>query len=190
MTTLDEAWTKAAAEEVLGEENATNENVDAFYESDRSLILDKASRGRSLLAAPRDLAVVVDAAASPAIVPSQPAAPLAPLAPPASTPAAMDTRPPEPTAPPAGSPPADDQFAKIAELERELEALAVAKARSDELAAKEKERADREKERADREKERADHEKARAAASDRARAEADRARRGGPSSRRSGAKTR
>ena len=183
MTTLDEAWTKAAAEEVLGEENATNENVDAFYESDRSLILDKASRGRSLLAAPRDLAVVVDAAASPAIVPSQPAAPLAPLAPPASTPAAMDTRPPEPTAPPAGSPPADDQFAKIAELERELEALAVAKARSDELAAKEKERADREKERAD-------HEKARAAASDRARAEADRARRGGPSSRRSGAKTR
>ena len=92
MTTLDEAWTKAAAEEVLGEENATNENVDAFYESDRSLILDKASRGRSLLAAPRDLAVVVDAAASPAIVPSQPAAPLAPLAPPASTPAAMDTR--------------------------------------------------------------------------------------------------
>ena len=89
MATPDEDWSKAVAEEVLGEENATNENVDAFYESDRSLILDKASRGRSLLAAPRDLAVVVDAAASPAIVPSQPAAPLAPLAPPASTPAAI-----------------------------------------------------------------------------------------------------
>ena len=99
MATPDEDWSKAVAEEVLGEENATNENVDAFYESDRSLILDKASRGRSLLAAPRDLAVVVDAAASPAIVPSQPAAPLAPLAPTASTPEAMDTRPPpEPTA--------------------------------------------------------------------------------------------
>ena len=48
MATLDKAWTKSLAEEVLGEENATNENVDAFYESDRSLILDKASRGRSL----------------------------------------------------------------------------------------------------------------------------------------------
>ena len=61
----------------------------------------------------------------------------------------MHTRPPEPTAPPAGSPPADDQSARIAALERELEALAVAKARSDELAAKEKARADHEKARAD-----------------------------------------
>ena len=43
MATPDEDWSKAVAEEVLGEENATNENVDAFYESDRSLILDKAS---------------------------------------------------------------------------------------------------------------------------------------------------
>ena len=92
MATPDKVWAANLKAEVLGEENATNEDVEAFYESDRSLILDKASRGRSLLAAPRDLAVVVDAAASPAIVPSQPAAPLAPLAPPASTPAAMDTR--------------------------------------------------------------------------------------------------
>jgi hypothetical protein len=62
----------------------------------------------------------------------------------------MDTRPPEPTAQaPAVSPPADDQSARVAELERRLEALAVAKARSDELAAKEKARADHEKARAD-----------------------------------------
>ena len=185
MATPDEDWSKGVAEEVQREEDASDANVDAFHESDKSQILNNAIFGRSLVAAPRDLAVVVNAEASPAVVPSQPAAPLAPLAPTASTPAVMDTRPPpEPTAPaPAVSPPADDQSARVAELERRLEALAVAKARSDELAAKEKERADREKERAD-------HEKARAAASDRARAEADRARRGGPSSRRSGAKTR
>ena len=41
MATPDEDWSKAVAEEVLGEENATNEDVDAFHESDKSLILDK-----------------------------------------------------------------------------------------------------------------------------------------------------
>jgi len=91
MATLDKAWTKSLAEEVLGEENARNEDVDAFHESDKSQILDKASRGRSLVATPRDPEVVVNAEASPAVVPSQPEAPLAPLAPTASTPAAMDT---------------------------------------------------------------------------------------------------
>ena len=50
MATPDEDWSKAVAEEVLGEENATNEDVDAFHESDKSQILDKASRGRSLVA--------------------------------------------------------------------------------------------------------------------------------------------
>ena len=50
MATLDKAWTKSLAEEVLGEENARNEDVDAFHESDKSQILDKASRGRSLVA--------------------------------------------------------------------------------------------------------------------------------------------
>ena len=99
MATLDADWSKAVAEEVQREEDASDANVDAFHESDKSQILDKASRGRSLVAAPRDLAVVVNAEASPAVVPSQPAAPLAPLAPTASTPEAMDTRPPpEPTA--------------------------------------------------------------------------------------------
>ena len=92
MATPDKVWSKALSEEVQREEDATNEDVDAFHESDKSLLLDKASRGRSLVAAPRDLAVVVNAEASPAVVPSQPAAPLAPLAPTASTPAAMDTR--------------------------------------------------------------------------------------------------
>ena len=143
------------AEEVLREENATDEDVDAFHRSDKSQILNNAIFGRSLVATPRDPEVVVNAEASPAVVPSQPAAPLAPLAPTASTPgpaaAAMDMRPPpEPTAQaPAVSPPADDQSARVAELERRLEALAVAKARSDELAAKEKARADHEKARAD-----------------------------------------
>ena len=90
MATPDEDWSKAVAEEVQREEDASDTNVDAFHESDKSQILDKASRGRSLVAAPRDLAVVVNAEASPAVVPSQPAAPLAPLAPTASTPAAME----------------------------------------------------------------------------------------------------
>ena len=151
MATPDEVWSKAVAEEVQREEDASDAHVEAFHESDKSQILDKASRGRSLVATPRDPEVVVNAEASPAVVPSQPEAPLAPLAPTASTPAAMDTRPPpEPTAQaPAVSPPADDQSARVAELERRLEALAVAKARSDELAAKEKARADHEKARAD-----------------------------------------
>ena len=94
MATLDEDWSKAVAEEVQREEDASDANVDAFHESDKSQILDKASRGRSLVATPRDPEVVVNAEASPAVVPSQPAAPLAPLAPTASTPAAMDPRPP------------------------------------------------------------------------------------------------
>ena len=46
----DAAWSARAKAEVLGEENATNEDVDAFHESDKSQILDKASRGRSLVA--------------------------------------------------------------------------------------------------------------------------------------------
>ena len=38
----DAAWSARAKAEVLGEENATNEDVDAFHESDKSQILDKA----------------------------------------------------------------------------------------------------------------------------------------------------
>ena len=99
MPTPDEVWSARVKTEVLGEENASDADVDKFHGSDKSQILNNAIFGRSLVATPRDPEVVVNAEASPAIVPSQPAAPLAPLAPPASTPAAMDTQPPpEPTA--------------------------------------------------------------------------------------------
>ena len=50
MATPDEDWSKAVAEEVQREEDASDANVDAFHESDKSQILDKASRGRSLVA--------------------------------------------------------------------------------------------------------------------------------------------
>ena len=49
MATPDEVWSARVNAEVLGEENATNEDVDAFHESDKSLILGKALQGLSLV---------------------------------------------------------------------------------------------------------------------------------------------
>ena len=46
MATPDDAWSKAVAEEVQREEDATDADVDAFHESDKSQLLDKASISR------------------------------------------------------------------------------------------------------------------------------------------------
>ena len=48
MATPDEVWSKAVAEEVQREEDASDADVDAFHESDKSLLLGKAIEGLSL----------------------------------------------------------------------------------------------------------------------------------------------
>ena len=60
MPTPDEVWSARVKTEVLGEENASDADVDKFHGSDKSQILNNASRGRSLVAAQRDLEVVVE----------------------------------------------------------------------------------------------------------------------------------
>ena len=48
MATLDADWSKAVAEEVQREEDASDANVDAFHESDKSQILNNAIFGREV----------------------------------------------------------------------------------------------------------------------------------------------
>ena len=49
MATPDKVWSKALAEEVQREEDASDANVDAFHRSDKSLLFDKAIQGVSLV---------------------------------------------------------------------------------------------------------------------------------------------
>ena len=51
MATPDEIWSKGVAEEVQREEDATNEDVEAFHQGDKSQILNNAIFGRSLVPA-------------------------------------------------------------------------------------------------------------------------------------------
>ena len=72
MPTSDDAWSKAVAEEVQREEDASDANVDAFHRSDKSLLFDKAIQGVSLVSlvlsrAGPSPAVLVAAATSPAV---------------------------------------------------------------------------------------------------------------------------
>ncbi len=109
MATPDEVWSASVKVEVLGEENATNEDVDAFHESDQSLLLGKAIQGLSLVSrAGPSPAVLVAAATSPAVR-DEPDASRAAVPPAQSSPQApVATRPkpaesPAPAVPPAAS---------------------------------------------------------------------------------------